>query len=103
LAGIIIAAVVGTIIILVIAILLYKRRQKKRATADKQQEEEGEGDGIGHDEKDIEIGGGPIVPGEMAYTSQPANLHSDRPGASIPEQPKVVGPEADRAVVDSNK
>jgi hypothetical protein len=101
LAGIIIAAVVGTIIILVIAILIYKRRQKKRATGATQQQDEGEG--IGHDEKDVEVGAGPVVPGEMAYASQPANPHSDQPGASIPEQSKVVGPGADRAVIDSNK
>jgi H+/gluconate symporter-like permease len=100
LAGIIIAAVVGTIIILVVAILLYKRRQKKRAAT---QQSEEETDGAGNDEKDVEVGAGPVVPGEMTYASQPANLHSDRPGASIPEQPKVVGPGADRAVVDSNK
>jgi hypothetical protein len=53
------------------------------------------------DEKEREVEPAAVVPGEMAYASQPAVPHSN--GDLVAQQPKVVELGADRVVASSSK
>jgi H+/gluconate symporter-like permease len=95
LAGIIIGAVIGVILLLVIAAFLYKRHKRKQAALNPRQPTEEEE----VEEKDVEAA--PVVPGEMAYASQPAIPHSN--SDLVAQQPKVVELGADGVVASSAK
>jgi len=56
---------------------------------------------VGVDEKDKEVEPAPVVPGEMAYSSQPAIPHSN--GDLVAQQPKVVELGAEGVVASSSK
>jgi H+/gluconate symporter-like permease len=99
LAGIIIGAVIGVIILLVIAVFLYKRHKRKQAALNPKQSTEEEE--VGVEEKEKEVEPAPVVPGEMAYASQPAIPHSN--GDLVAQQPKVVELGADGVVASSSK
>ena len=78
---------------------MYKRHKRKQAALrPKQPTEEEE---VAVDEKEKEVGATPVVPGEMAYASQPAIPHSN--SDLVASQPKVVELGADGAVGSSAK
>ena len=100
LAGIIIGAIIGVIILLVIAAFLYKRHKKKQYALNPKQPAEEEEE-IEVEEKDKDVEAAPVVPGEMAYASQPAIPHSN--GDLVAQQPKVVELGEDGVVASSSK
>ena len=87
------------IALLVIAAFLYKRHKRKQAALNPKQTTEEEE--LGVEEKEKEVEAAPVVPGEMAYASQPAIPHSN--GDWIAQQPKVVELGADGVVASGAK